>query len=176
MQAVRSTADQAVALARELMTFLERRGRIHDVQDDPRFQHRGVDLLWELGQDRVLGVEVKGDRHGRRGNYFFELISNLEKDTPGCFLYSTADLVLYAFVREREVHELPLPALREWFLPRARQYPLRHTRTRTGTAHYTTVGAVVPVKEVLGAVAGSARWRLRTSPDRWARMRVQSAP
>lgn len=176
MSGVRTTAAQAVDLARRLMAFQREGAAIHDVQDDPRFQHRGVDLLWELGQDRLLGVEVKGDRHGRRGNYFFELISNLEKDTPGCFLYSTADLVLYAFVREREVHELPLPALREWFLPRARRYPLRHTRTRTGAAHYTTVGAVVPVKEVLGAVAGTARWRLRTGPDRWARMRVQSAP
>src|SRR5262245_1877034 len=101
MQSVRGTAGQAVSLARELMSFLEGRGRIHDVQDDPRFQHRGVDFLWDVpageaaGGERVLGVEVKGDRNGRRGNYFLELISNVEKDTPGCFLYSTADFVLY---------------------------------------------------------------------------------
>jgi len=162
MQAVRSTADQAVALARELMTFLEGRGRIHDVQDDPRFQHRGVDLLWEVPEgDRVLGVEVKGDRHGRRGNYFLELISNVEKDTPGCFLYSTADYVLYAFVREREVHQLPLPALREWFLPQARRFPTAQARTRTGTAHYTTVGALVPVRDVQRSVPGAVRWKRR---------------
>jgi hypothetical protein len=166
MQSVRSTADHAVALARELMTFLERRGRIHDVQDDPRFQHRGVDLLWDVpdpsgGDDRVLGVEVKGDRHGHRGNYFLELISNVEKDTPGCFLYSTADLVLYAFVREQEVHRLPLAPLREWFLPQAKRFPTAQARTRAGTAHYTTVGALVPVRDVQKAVAGAARWRRR---------------
>jgi len=172
MHGVRSTADQAVALARELMAFQQRQGRIHDVQDDPRFQHRGVDLLWDLppeggdGGGRVLGVEVKGDRNGRRGNYFLELISNLEKDTPGCFLYSTADLVLYAFVREREVHQLPLGPLREWFLPRAKQFPTARTRTRTGASHYTTVGALVPVREVQKAVSGAARWR-RSDRGEW---------
>ena len=176
MQAVRSTADQAVALARELMTFLERSARIHDVQDDPRFQHRGVDLLWDVpGQesgDRVLGVEVKGDRHGRRGNYFLELISNVEKDTPGCFLYSTADLVLYAFVREREVHQLPLPALREWFLPQAKRFPTAQARTRAGMAHYTTVGALVPVRDVQRAVAGAVRWK-RNGEGEWDRKAVR---
>jgi hypothetical protein len=178
MQSVRSTADQAVALARELMALLEPQGRIHDVQDDPRFQHRGVDLLWDVpardGQDkdRVLGVEVKGDRHGRRGNYFLELISNVEKDTPGCFLYSTADLVLYAFVRELEVHRLPLAPLREWFLPQARRFPTAQARTRAGTAHYTTVGALVPVKDVQRAVAGAARWK-RKDAGAWDRKAVR---
>lgn len=176
MQSVRSTADQAVGLARELMTFLERRGRIHDVQDDPRFQHRGVDLLWDVpgdgGADRVLGVEVKGDRHGRRGNYFFELISNVEKDTPGCFLYSAADVVLYAFVREREVHQLPLAPLREWFLPQAKRFPTAQARTKAGTAHYTTVGALVPVLDVQRAVTGAARWR-RRDEGAWDRKAVR---
>lgn len=176
MQSVRSTADQAVGLARELMAILEPKGRIHDVQDDPRFQHRGVDLLWDVpgegGKDRVLGVEVKGDRHGRRGNYFLELISNVEKDTPGCFLYSTADLVLYAFVREREVHQLPLALLREWFLPQARRFPTAQARTRTGKAHYTTVGALVPVKDVQRAVAGAARWK-RKDAGTWDRKAVR---
>src|SRR6185436_694698 len=143
----------AVQLARELMEFLKNGSRIHDVQDDPRFRHLGIDLLWEApGEQRVVGVEVKGDRHGRRGNYFFELISNLEKDTPGCFLYSTADVILYAFLQQQEVHELPLEPLRSWFLTNATQYRTAHTRTKTGPSHYTTVGALVPIKDVKRAV------------------------
>jgi hypothetical protein len=105
----------------------------------------------------VLGVEVKGDRHGRRGNYFFELVSNLEKDTPGCFLYSTADLLVYVFLDKAEVHPLPMKDVRAWFLPRAKQYPLKSTKTRTGHVTYTTVGAIVPVKEVLAQVAGARK-------------------
>ncbi|MBI3181789.1 MAG: hypothetical protein HYZ28_06565 [Myxococcales bacterium] len=159
MRGVMPAAARAVSLARAHLLHTEPGGRIHDVQEDPRFQHRGVDLLWERSSGAVVGVEVKGDRQGRRGNYFLELISNLEKDTPGCFLYSVADLLLYVFLERREVHELPLAKLREWFLQRAKQFPLKATRTRTGKSCYTTVGAVVPVRKVLAEVPGAIRHR-----------------
>jgi hypothetical protein len=160
MRGVQGTADRAVALARDYLAAQAPQSRVHDVQDDPRFQHRGVDLLWDRPGEPVLGVEVKGDRHARRGNYFLELVSNVEKDTPGCFLYSTADLLVYVFVEPREVHCLPLKATREWFIPRAKDYPLKATRTRTGAVLYTTVGAVVPVRQVLREVPGASRTRL----------------
>ncbi len=156
MRGVQGAADRAVCLARELLLAQSPDSRLHDVSKDPRFQHRGVDLLWEREGLPVLGVEVKGDRQGgRRGNYFFELVSNLEKDTPGCFLYSVADLLVYVFLDKQEVHCLPMKDVRAWFLPRARQYPLKSTQTRTGHLVYTTVGAIVPVREVLEQVAGA---------------------
>lgn len=141
-------ADRAVQYARNWLLATEPGSRVHDVQDDPRFQHRGVDLLWELPSGEVRGIEVKGDRQPRRRRYFFELVSNLERDTPGCFLYSGADLMVYVFLAQGELHVLPLKAVREWFLPRAKSYELRHTFTQTGAIRYTTVGAVVPVKDV----------------------------
>ena len=161
MRGVQGAADRAVALACDHLLADAPGSRLHDVSKDPRFQHRGVDLLWERDGEPVLGVEVKGDRQGgRRGNFFFELVSNLEKDTPGCFLYSTADLLIYVFLDKREVHRLPMKDVRDWFLPRAKQYPLKSTRTRTGHIVYTTVGAVVPVREVLKEVAGATRTKL----------------
>ena|SRR5205823_1469907 len=159
MRGVQGAADRAVDLARGWLKAQAPDSRVHDVQRDPRFQHRGVDLLWDRDGE-VLGVEVKGDRQARRGNYFLELVSNVEKDTPGCFLYSTADLLVYVFLTPREVHCLPLKATREWFLPRAKEYPLESTRTRTGAAHYTTVGAIVPVKELLKSVPGATKQRV----------------
>ncbi len=87
-------------------------------------------------------------------------MSNVEKDTPGCFLYSTADLLLYVFLNPREVHSLPLKATRDWFLPRAKTFPLKSTRTRTGAVLYTTVGAIVPVRELLKEVPGATRTKL----------------
>jgi hypothetical protein len=165
MSAVRGAAERAVYLCREHLLRLDPGSRVHDVQEDPRFQHRGVDLLWEQSSSHVLGVEVKGDRRGsRRGNYFFELVSNLEKNTPGCFLYSTADLLMYVFLSRLEVHELPLQKTREWFLQRAREFELRHTRTQLGKEHYTTVGALVPVRQVLKAVSGASFTSLSPSP------------
>jgi hypothetical protein len=160
MRGVQGAADRAVRLARAYLGWKSPGGRIHDVQQDPRFQHRGVDLLWEVDGVPVVGVEVKGDRQGRRGNYFLELISNVEKGTPGCFLYSMADVILYVFLERREVHYLPLPSTRAWFLERKDAFPLKQTRTRTGADHYTTVGAVVPVSRVLAEVPGTARYQV----------------
>lgn len=156
MRGVMGAADRAVSLATDFLHLQAPGSLVHDVQVDPRFQHRGVDLLWDKGAGTVLGVEVKGDRQGRRrGNYFFELISNAEKDAPGCFLYSTADLLVYVFLDVREVHCLELKTLREWFLPNAKTYPLKATKTRTGANLYTTVGAIVPLRDVKSAVGAA---------------------
>ncbi len=160
MRGVSGPAARAVQLAQEYLRALDPGGRIHDVQSDPRFQHRGVDLLWERSTHAVEGIEVKGDRNARRGNYFFELVSNLEKNTPGCFLYSEADLLLYVFVAPREIHRLPMRATRQWFLENAKRFPLKQARTRTGLSTYTTVGAAVPVRDVLSQVPGASRLRL----------------
>jgi hypothetical protein len=158
MQSVRGAADRAVSVARAFLSAEDAAAEIHDVQADPRFQARGIDLLWSRSGGELLGVEVKGDRQAaRRGNYFFELVSNLEKNTPGCFLYSTADLLLYVFLQRLEVHHLPLAATRSWFLASAERYPLRHTGTRLGAEGYTTVGALVPVRDVLRGVTGARR-------------------
>ncbi len=165
MTGVRGAADRAVELARLYLHSQDSLGHIHDVQDDPRFQERGVDLLWERPEAPVLGVEVKGDRQAGRGNYFFELISNLERETPGCFLYSSADLLLYVFLSPREIHRLPMPATREWFLARANTFELRGTQTRVGSKSYRTVGALVPVKQVLSAVPGATRCHVGTEGE-----------
>ncbi|XXF79523.1 hypothetical protein P2318_07145 [Myxococcaceae bacterium GXIMD 01537] len=155
MRGVMAAADRAVQHARAWLLESEPGSRVHDVQEDPRFQHRGVDLLWEKPSGEVRGIEVKGDRRPRsRRNYFFELISNLEKDTPGCFLYSGADLMVYVFLGQGELHVLPLKDVREWFLPRAKAYELKHTFTQTGAIRYTTVGAVVPCRDVREGVPG----------------------
>lgn len=161
MRGVQGAADRAVALTREALLSQAPGSLIHDVQNDPRFQHRGVDLLWQHADGKVLGVEVKGDRQGyRRGTYFFELVSNAEKDSPGCFLYSVADLYVYVFVDARQVHVLELKKVREWFVPRAKEYVLKTTKTRTGAALYTTVGAIVPIRHVRDGVPDGVRVHL----------------
>lgn len=158
MRGVQGAADRAVSLAREALLREQPGSLIHDVQNDPRFQHRGVDLLWQHADGKVVGIEVKGDRQGfRRGTYFFELVSNAEKDSPGCFLYSMADLFVYVFVDARHVHVIDLKLVREWFVPRAKEYVLKTTKTRTGAALYTTVGAIVPIRDVRQGVPEGVR-------------------
>lgn len=160
MSGVMGAAERAVSITRAYLQQIDPSGRVHDVQVDPRFQHRGVDLLWERSTGEVLGVEVKGDRRPRATTYFLELVSNVEKDSPGCFLYSTADLLVYVFLACRELHAIPLKDAREWFVPKAKVYPLKSTSTRTGAVKYTTVGAITPVQDLQTEVPGAKRFRL----------------
>jgi hypothetical protein len=149
MHGVQGAADRAVSLTRKVLLESVENSQVHDVQNDPRFQHRGVDLLWDKPGEKPVGIEVKGDRQGfRRKNYFFELVSNAERDTPGCFLYSEADVLAYVLLDARMVHLMDFKKVRQWFVPKAKEFPLKTTKTKTGAILYTTVGAIVPMKSV----------------------------
>jgi len=157
MHAVMGAANRAVALACQWMRQQCPEGALHDVEAEPRFQNLGVDLLWET-PSALLGVEVKGDR-SRGHRFFFELVSNFEKNTPGCFLYSKADWLLYVFLPLRRLYALPLPAVREWLIPIAPTFPLQKAHTRTGPIAYTTLGVTVPVAVLLQALPQTEVWQ-----------------
>ncbi|MCL2012361.1 MAG: hypothetical protein FWG75_06205 [Cystobacterineae bacterium] len=160
MHSVMGAANRAVALACQWMRQQCPTAFIHNVQEEPRFQRLGVDLLWEK-QEETLGVEVKGDR-SRGQRFFFELVSNFEKNTPGCFLYSKADWMLYVFLPLRRLYALHLPSARNWLLPLAKNFPLHKTHTRVGPIAYTTLGLAVPVKALLQALPHTRAWQQHT--------------
>lgn len=152
---VADTFHAADLAARELEAWLWSRPEtvdVHNVEADPACRQIDVDLLW-LTEKAAYKVEIKADRLGHRThNFFFETISNQEKGTPGCFLYTEADLFFYYFTETRQLYILPMPATRTWFLPRQDQFPERATTTPAGKGHYTTVGRLVPIQQVCAEV------------------------
>lgn len=130
-----------------------------NVEDDPAFQSRDIDLIWTTQKGEVL-VEVKGDRWNRTNNFFFETHSNLEKRTPGCFMYTEADLLFYYFVNTRLLYRLPMPKTRDWFRITMNRFRERSTTTPVGNSHYTTVGRLVPITTVMLEVPGVVRQQL----------------
>jgi hypothetical protein len=158
MHSVMGAANRAVAMACRWMRERCPQATFHNVQEEPRFQHLGVDFLWEKDAYTVEGVEVKGDR-SRGKHFFFELVSNFERNTPGCFLYSRADWMLYVFLPLRRLYALPLPATRQWLLPLAQSFPLQKAHTRTGPIAYTTLGVTVPVATLVRALPQTLAWQ-----------------
>ncbi len=126
---------------------------IINVEDDPQFQCRDIDLIWTRHNGETL-IEIKGDRWNKTRNLFFETHSNLEKGTPGCFLYTEADWLFYYFVNTRQLYKLPMPKTREWFLITMRRFQERSTKTPVGSNYYTTVGRLVPIAVVMLEVPG----------------------
>lgn len=156
--------DVAKRAAQEIEAWLRSLPQTRSVQNveaDVDYQRVDVDLVWTTEKQRYQ-VEVKGDRVGHRsGNFFFETVSNAEKGTPGCFLYTAADLLFYYFVETRQLYILPMPATRDWFLPRMTTFRERPTQTPVGDDHYTTIGRLVPIQQVVAEVPGCWSAQLR---------------
>lgn len=132
---------------------------VRDVRADPAYRVADVDLLWTCadrqGRPHTARLEVKADRWHQTGNFFFETQSNKTRGTPGCFLYTKADFVLYYFVTPRKLYVLPMPATRDWFVANQGRFVERETATPVGRGEqYITVGRLVPIAEVLAQVAG----------------------
>ena len=139
--------------------------KVQDVRDDPAYRAVDIDLLWtwldRTRQPRTSKLEIKADRWHRTGNFFFETQSNKAKGTPGCFLYTEADYLLYYFVEPRTLYILPMPETREWFLTNQHRFAERETSTPVGNdQHYVTVGHLVPIAEVVDRVPGVKKRQL----------------
>lgn len=155
------SAASAVALkaAIDVEAFLRKHPatrKVVNVESDAAYQAKDIDLLWQFkSKDAVkeVSIEIKGDRWHKTGNYFFETTSNEGKGTPGCFMYTEANYIYYYFVEERELHVLPMPATRNWFVQHLNDFKERKTSTpiRNGNT-YVTVGRLVPRKRVLAEV------------------------
>lgn len=146
------TASDHVTL---YLKSLRETAAVENVEDDPAWRKRDVDLLWHRKEAfPPLKVEVKGDRHHYTGNYFLETVSREERGTPGCFLYTEADLVAYYFVPERELHLLPMPSSRDWFLANLTAFEEKRTSTPVGGDFYVTVGRLVPRARMRAEVEG----------------------
>lgn len=172
---MRYTAGVARRAAAAVTDFLQRTWPqtvfVHNVEDDPAYQEHDVDLLWsyldEGGNLRVIPIEVKGDRYHRTGNFFFETVSNEERGTAGCFLYTKADWLFYYFVEIGRLYCLPMRAVRPWFEANLSRFREQRTSTplSNGRGRYVTVGRLVPIATVLAEVPtvlqfqqGNAGW------------------
>ena len=119
-----------------------------DVQSDKTFQKADVDLLWHEKysfEDSLAEtwIEVKADRYHYTGNYFFETISNVQKNTPGCFMYTQAKLLFYYFEEQKELHSLWVEPIRKWFIENIESFPEKTLRTKVGDSYYESKGRLV---------------------------------
>jgi hypothetical protein len=147
---MRETLDVAKQAALEIEAYLNGLPEtlcVINVEDDPAFQKDDIDILWNT-DNGLFQIEIKGDRYYRTGNYFFETVSNKGKNSLGCFMYTKADFIYYYFVEEKELHMLPMPITRDWFLDNMHKYSEKKTSTKVGSGAYFTAGSLVPRKDV----------------------------
>lgn len=129
-----------------------------NVEDNPFYQNKDIDLILQTDKG-IKYIEIKGDRVGdRTGNFFFETVSNLNKMTDGCFLYTQADLLFYYFVNSKELYILPVKRTRKWFLGNQDCFKSKTGTTSVGDDEYSSLGKLVPIKRVLKEVSGAIKY------------------
>ncbi len=126
---------------------------VENVEYQAVYQEKDIDLLWTTATHDYT-IEIKADRNDGTGNFFFETISNKEKNTLGCFLKTQADFLFYYFVEPRTLYILPMPRTRKWFVENMSRFEEREAATPVGKDRYITVGCIVPIEVVMSEVRG----------------------
>lgn len=157
MNEVMNVAKQASYEIEKYLRSLECTIDVTNVEDDTAYREKDIDLIWKLldnsGNKIEITIEIKGDRWEKTGNYFFETISNKDKNTPGCFIYTEAIYIYYYFVNTKELHRIPVEKTRKWFLENIDKFKEKETSTPVGNdQYYITVGRLVPRKVVKEAI------------------------
>lgn len=136
---------------------------IHSVEDDPAYQTHDVDLLWSIvdghGRLRIIPLEIKGDRYHNTGNFFLETVSNANKQTAGCFLYTRAHWLFYVFIETGELYCLPMSITRPWFAENSERFREARTSTPIGQGSYVTIGRLVPIQTLCEEIPAILHWR-----------------
>lgn len=156
MPAARLAAQRSEAFLRAQLDTLD----VVNVEDDPEYRKIDVDLLCHKTNGSTIKVEANGDEQAHIfGNYAFEIWSAEEVQSPGCFLYSEADIWHYHVLKTGELHEFQLAPVRAWFLKNQHRFRLTPTKTprRDGYGTYTTVCRYPPIRVVHAELPGVVR-------------------
>lgn len=150
---------------------------IRDVRRDPRFQKRGIDLLWNYsvgGKRAAISVEVKADRQARTGNVFLETISDVDRNVPGCFLTSEATWYFYYFAETGRLLCMPVHIVRPWFEANLESFGERLVRSRRGRRTWKTKGRLVPISVLVSRFLSI--WEFRRRGGVWRLVRSGAKP
>jgi hypothetical protein len=132
------------------MTWLKGNGfEVQDVSKDRTYQSQDIDMVITKGGKRTT-VEFKADKViATSGNLYFEIVSNLEKGTPGCLVYCKAEWLYYYDQNNHKLHAIRMTYLRAK-LSAIPINQLRIHRSRTGFdgGYYTTVGVTIPLSAI----------------------------
>ena len=121
-----------------------------NIENNKKYQEKDIDGIMVFDTNGYIDLstfEIKADRWYKTGNYFFEIISNSNTNSLGCFLYTEADYIFYYFLEEKELHILPMPQTRDWFIENQHRFEEKQTATKiNNTIAYYSIGKLVPRK------------------------------
>jgi hypothetical protein len=136
---------------------------IHPVENNDHYRVKDIDLVLIEKKDSGLAettVEIKGDRNKKAQNFFFETVSDKEKNTPGAFYATQADWILYYFISIKTLYCIPTLDAKQWFGVNIGLCMEREVQSSRKGRSWTTVGRLVAISQILKDVPTIQRYVL----------------
>lgn len=145
-----------INIAKKYLSINPKVKKVIDVEDNEDFRKDDIDLVaLMVDKNNVLKkcfIEVKCDTYASQ-NLYFETISNKNKNTPGCLLYSKAHFLFYYFEKYKKLYILPMKKFREWFLKNKNNFTKKEVFTKSNNSneiYYSSEGYIIPLDSIHG--------------------------
>jgi hypothetical protein len=121
---------------------------VWDVQENPFFQERDIDFIVTRKPGITQAIEIKVDSYYHRSpNIFWEEMSNVELDNPGCLMHSQATHIYYYFHPGDMLYIFNLPETRQWYSDNKHRFQEKQLKNKCGRnkeSTFTTLGRIIP--------------------------------
>lgn len=154
MKETMQIGDEGMAIVRNFLETHPSHVNFLNVEKDEAYQKVDIDFFWSYmsdGQVSQSSCELKTDRYTTQ-NFFFETDSNLEKGTPGCFMYTEAKFLFYYFINKGDLYVMHTDTVRNWFVENKERFQEKFLNTKSDKndkTYYRSAGRLVPIPTLL---------------------------
>lgn len=127
---------------------LEAKGfKVIDQREKPEYWKKDVDITAKK-DGNIFDIEVKWDGRIYNSNaFFFELMTDIEKNQPGWANYTEAHYIFYGDSKRKKFYVFKAEDMREYLAQHKGEYEERTAKDykRDGTIRKQSLGALVPI-------------------------------
>ena len=113
---------------------------IVDVTKNRNYWEKDIDFIVRFIDGKEIVIEIKTDTY-TTNNMFFETISSIEAQTPGCMYKTKAKYLFYYFINAGELYVIEVEPYREWFEKNRHNF----RGCKVNNVGYTTYGYIIPL-------------------------------
>lgn len=141
-------------LIESFINTLDSVSSVENVTSDASYRQMDVDFIVTTHDGQKLKYELKTEPTAHHtGNFFYEYICNVDKNTDGCFIFSQADFWMTFVPQSGLLYVFPLVQYRDYVLETAKNLPLLKVYN-TGKL---TKGKILNINSVCAAVPHNVR-------------------
>jgi hypothetical protein len=114
-------------------------------KDTSRELQKYGDIFVQLPNKQIETIELKTEVENKHNNLFLVLWADKKRERSGWMYTCKADVLLYTFLKTKEIYRANFPSLKIWFEENKESYPEKITMKGGNVI----VAKVVPIQELL---------------------------